>query len=69
MKKKYSLMTKLKVCYFWLFRHGEGIMVTCGKCRSTKLKLIENNQEGNKFTSKYMCRKCGATAINIEDWN
>jgi hypothetical protein len=68
MKKKHSLLTKLKVCWYWLFVHGDGINVNCGVCKSTKLTILESSKEGNIYTSKYLCRDCGATAENKEIW-
>jgi hypothetical protein len=68
MKKKYDIKTKLKVCWYWLFKHGEGIMVNCGMCKSTQITLLENKQVDNEYISKYKCRRCGAIATNREVW-
>lgn len=68
LKKKYGLINKLKVCGFWLFRHGEAITVVCGKCGSSKLEFIEGQQTDNVYRSTYKCRKCGSIAKNTEIW-
>lgn len=68
MKSKSSLKTKLQVVWFFLFKHGEGIMVNCGVCRNTRLTLLESHQDGNTYFSKYKCRSCGAIAENKEVW-
>lgn len=68
MKNKHSLKTKLQVIFYWLFKHGEGIVVNCGMCKSTQLNLISSTQMGDVYTSTYKCRRCGATAINKESW-
>ena len=68
MNNKYSLKTKLQVCWFWLFKHGEGIMVRCGCCNATQLTLLENKQVNNEYISKYQCRRCGAVATYREVW-
>ena len=67
--KKYSLKTKLKVVWYWLFKHGQGIMVSCGCCKSTQLTILESKQEDNLYYSKYKCRRCGAVAENKEVWS
>lgn len=68
MKKKSSLKTKLKVVWYWLFKHGDGIMVNCGMCKSTQLTIEKSQQTGNEYMSTYRCRRCGATAFNKENW-
>ena len=60
--------TRLKVIIYWLFNHGEGLIVHCSFCKSTKLTLLEKKENGDIYESKYQCRKCGAIAENKEIW-
>jgi hypothetical protein len=69
LKQNHSVLTKLKVCWFWLFKHGNGIIVRCGECESTQLDILgKGNINGETYTSRYKCRRCGATATNTETW-
>jgi hypothetical protein len=68
MKKKHNMLTKLLICWYWLFKHGDAIMVQCNMCNSTKLSFISTLDNGNLYQSSYECRSCGAVATNTEIW-
>jgi hypothetical protein len=67
--KKQGFWVKLKVFYYWMFKHGNGIIVHCNYCNSTKLTIVSNSQDGDNYNSEYKCRKCGAIAKNTEVWS
>ena len=56
MKKKFPLWMKVKFIIYWFKEFkGTGTIVTCGKCKSTKVTFQEGHQEGNIYKSKYIC--------------
>lgn len=71
MKKKLSLLVKLKIVASWLFEHRiSGVIVTCGMCGSTEVKYMDGvKHDDNVYNSRYQCMKCGAIAHNEEIWN
>ena len=69
MKKKAPFWFKIRFCIYWLTKHKEtATIVTCGKCNSTRITFKDGRQEGNIYTSNYICEDCGSTAQCVETW-
>jgi hypothetical protein len=68
-KRKFKLIDKLRVIWYWLFTHGDAITVNCHYCKSTQLNIMYSREEDNEYHSVYECSKCGAIAQNHETWH
>jgi len=68
MKKTTSLLEKLKVCWYWLIEHGDGLIEFCHYCQSTKITKVDGYDDGDYYHARYKCRKCGAICSTRERW-
>lgn len=68
MKKKPSKIDKLKIALHYLMDKEPMTCVCCSKCGSIHVKFINEVTEGDKYYSTYKCNKCGAEALNMEQW-
>lgn len=70
-KQKFKFLTKIKFIFWWLFNYTKRTMtiVTCGKCNGKRVTFKNSNQEGNIYTSEYVCKDCGAVAKCTEVWS
>ncbi|MDV3426711.1 MAG: hypothetical protein LIR50_05910 [Bacillota bacterium] len=66
MKVKNGYFRKIRIAFLWIFKFSDGIGVNCNYCGSLELDFIEKKQGENSYISKYRCKRCGATATNIE---
>ena len=70
-KRKLKLWTKIKFALFWIFKYtyGSGTIVNCGNCKSLRIIFRNSKQEGNIYTSEYVCKDCGAVGKCTEVWS
>lgn len=75
MKKELTLLKRLKIALALVFKCDEDTLVEqCENCGSvfiarTYASPVTETEEGRKeYIAKYMCKKCGHTAIVQELW-
>lgn len=64
-----KLRKRIKIAWWFLTKHKGAIILTCANCNGIEFEKLESTVEGNIYTSKYRCKRCGSEATNIETWS
>lgn len=69
MKRKISLINKIKLFMWWLNETGKsGLIEHCQFCNSIEVKINESWDNNDCYGAEYECLKCGAKGKAHEQW-
>lgn len=70
MKKKFTILQKIKIIKMWLRQHNDsGLIECCHYCDSTRIVSVDSKKGEDSYVAQYKCLDCSATAGVIETWN